>query len=206
MSALIALTGGIGAGKSVVASLLREHGATTIDADVVARECADDPDIQRGLSTLAPAAFTSAGQLSRAVLAELMFADTQLRRSVERLMHPWIRQRMAALGSAATAQGADVVVFEIPLLAETRTPQEAAVEFDGVISVEADEAVRLDRLRLRGMMVEDARARMAAQGTDEQRKALATWVVDNNADNQALAQRVSEIWADIHSRAKSSHP
>lgn len=200
MTAVIALTGGIGAGKSSVARLLREHGAVTIDADVVARECVADPDMQAALRALVPSAFDSAGDLDRSIMAAQMFSDSSARQAVEKIMHPWIRARMRQLAASAVDAGADVVVMEIPLLAETRTPAEAAAEFDAVISVEAQPDLRVQRLMKRGLTAEDAKARMTAQAPEAERRTLATWVIDNNGDESTLAQQAAAVWNSLRER------
>lgn len=206
MNALIALTGGIGSGKSTVASLLRNHGARTIDADDIARECLTDPAILDSLRAVAPDGFNPDGTLDRARFADRIFADADVRRSIESIMHPWIRQRMTQLSHEADVDGFAVVVQEIPLLIENRSPAEIAADFDGVICVEADESVRLQRLIKRGMNEDDARARMAAQASPAARGHVATWVVDNNddVDTGQLAERVAEVWFSITQKLQES--
>ena len=200
MTAVIALTGGIGAGKSSVARLLREHGATIIDADAVARECADDNDTRTALRAIVPLAFDAAGALNRKAMAAQVFGDAGVRQAVEQVMHPWIRDRMRQLASSFIDDGAQVVVMEIPLLAETRTKSEATAEFDAVLSVEAQPDVRLQRLMTRGLAAEDARARMAAQASDDARRSLATWVIHNDGNETELAQQVAAVWKALNER------
>ena len=197
MRALIALTGGIGAGKSLVARFLRDHGAVTIDADEVARDCVLDPDVHASLRTLIPGAFAASGELDRGAMAQAVFADAELRQQVERLMHPWIRSRMRQLAEQAWADGATVVVLEIPLLVESRAAHEIAAEFDGVITVESPESTRLVRLHARGLAESEARARMAAQATTEQRCEIASWVIENDGDQSQLQHQVAEVWQAI---------
>ncbi len=190
---IVGLTGGIGAGKSAVAARLAEHGALVVDADVVAREV-----VAPGTEGLAAvvAAFGSGvladdGSLDRQRLGALIFADDEARARLNAIVHPLVSQRSAEL--AADAPDEAVVVHDVPLLVENAL----APAYDVVVVVLADENVRIQRLRdTRGMREEEARARMAAQTTDDQRRAVADAVLDNSGTLADLHRQVDDLWRD----------
>lgn len=190
---IVGLTGGIGAGKSAVAARLAEHGALVVDADVVAREV-----VAPGTEGLAAvvAAFGSGvlandGSLDRQRLGALIFADDEARARLNAIVHPLVSQRSAEL--AADAPDDAVVVHDVPLLVENAL----APAYDVVVVVLADENVRIQRLRdTRGMREDEARARMAAQTTDDQRRAVADAVLDNSETLADLHRQVDDLWRD----------
>lgn len=187
----VGLTGGIGAGKSAVARRLTELGAVVIDADALAREvvAAGTDGLAEVVRTFGTAVLTPDGRMDRAAVAQLVFGDPDKLRQLEAIIHPRVRARSAELVAAAPPDA--VVVHDIPLLAESRT----AAGFDLVLVVQADEAVRLDRLvRLRGMTEEAARARFAAQASDEQRRAVADVVIENSGTVEELQAAVDALW------------
>ncbi|OMH26730.1 dephospho-CoA kinase [Tersicoccus phoenicis] len=187
----VGLTGGIAAGKSVVAARLRELGAVLIDADVLAREVvAPGTD---GLAAVVDAfgsdVLTGDGDLDRGALGGLVFGDDGARATLNGIVHPRVRAE-AARRIAAAPRGA-VIVQDIPLLVETG--QEDA--FHLVVVVQAAEDDRIRRMvEQRGMSAEDARSRIAAQATDEQREAAADVVLANSGKVGALQRRVDELW------------
>ncbi len=190
---LVGLTGGIGAGKSVVARRLAELGAVVIDSDRLAREV-----VAPGTEGLAEvvAAFGSGvvgsdGALDRAALARIVFADPSARERLEKIIHPRVRARTAQL--AAAAPPGSVVVNDVPLLVESGI----AGMFDIVIVVLASEATRVRRLvEDRGMSEDEARERIAAQATDEQRHAVADVVLDNDGTVAELIEAVDRVWRE----------
>jgi len=190
---IVGLTGGIGAGKSAVAARLAEHGALVVDADVVAREV-----VAPGTEGLAAvvAAFGSGvladdGSLDRQRLGALIFADDEARARLNAIVHPLVSQRSAEL--AADAPHEAVVVHDVTLLVENAL----APAYDVVVVVLADENVRIQRLRdTRGMREDEARARMAAQTTDDQRRAVADAVLDNSGTLADLHRQVDDLWRD----------
>jgi dephospho-CoA kinase len=193
---MIGLTGGIGAGKSAVAARLAAHGAVIVDSDRLAREAVEkgSPGLEKvveafGLEVLGPD-----GSLDRAALARRVFNDDAARKRLESIIHPYVRERTAAIVAAAPP-GA-IVVNDVPLLVEAGL----AAAYEKVIVVLADVATRVDRLvRLRGMPEEDARARIAAQATDEQRRAVADIVIENNGRPEELDAAVAAAWASLSS-------
>jgi dephospho-CoA kinase len=187
----IGLTGGIGAGKSAVARRLAELGAVVVDADALAREvvAAGTDGLAEVVRTFGTGVLTPDGGMDRAAVAQLVFGNPDKLRQLEAIIHPLVLARSMELVAAAPPDA--VVVHDIPLLAESRT----AAGFDLVLVVQADEAVRLDRLvRLRGMTEEAARARFAAQATDEQRRAVADVVIENNGTVEELRAVVDALW------------
>lgn len=190
---LIGLTGGIGSGKSAVATRLAELGAVVIDADAIAREV-----VERGTDGLAevvaefgPDVLTATGELDRPALGRLVFGDAQRRQALERIIHPRVRSRSAEILAAAPDDA--IVVNDIALLVETGQ----AKNFPLVIVVLAAEDVRVARLvRDRGMTEEDARARIAAQATDEQRREVADIVIVNDGTLDELRVAVDAAWWD----------
>ena len=186
----VGLTGGVGSGKSTVAGLLAEHGAVVIDADAIAREVVapGTPGLAAVLARFGDAVRAPDGSLDRAALAAIVFNDEAARLDLNAIVHPLIGARTAESMAAAPADA--IVVHDIPLLVEGNL----AAGFDVVVVVEADPALRLHRLELRGLPEADARARMAAQATDEQRRAVADEIVVNNGDLDALRREVDALW------------
>lgn len=214
----LGLTGGIGAGKSTVAAMLVELGAHLIDADQISRDLMrpGSPVLAQVVEAFGPEILTENGELDRPALARKVFGDDAARERLNGIVHPAVRREAQAQREAALAAGTDtagepagpdgtgtppaggergvVVVEDIPLLAETGQ----AERFDGVIVVEAAPEVRLERLvTARGMEREDAEARLRAQASDEQRREIATWVVDNSGDLEQTREQVRKIWAEL---------
>ena len=193
------LTGGLGSGKSTVAALLGEHGAVIIDADVIAREVvrAGTPGFAAVVARFGPGVVGPDGELDRAALARIVFADGAALDELNAIVHPLVGSRSAEL-AAAVPPGA-VVVHDIPLLAENGL----ADRFDTVVVVEADREIRLARLAERGLTRAEAEARMAAQATDEQRRAIADEIVRNDDDLDSLARQIDRLWDRLSGSARS---
>ena len=203
----VGLTGGIGSGKSEVSRRLAKHGAVLIDADVAAREVVvpGSPGLARIAGTFGEDVLRPDGSLNRERLGEVVFGDQELRAKLNEIVHPLVREWMqaaeqAAVRAAVHAPGlaGPVVVHDVPLLAESR----GRAGFDLVIVVDVPPEVQAERLvRLRGMPAEQARARMAAQASREQRLAVADIVIGNSGSLDDLDRRVAEVWADLERRA-----
>ncbi|WP_309052077.1 dephospho-CoA kinase [Streptomyces sp.] len=194
----VGLTGGIGAGKSEVSRLLVSYGAVLIDADRIAREVVEPgtPGLAAVVEAFGEGILTEDGTLDRPGLGSLVFADAERLATLNAIVHPLVRDRSAELEAAATA--GDVVVHDVPLLTENGL----APLFDLVVVVDASPETQLDRLvRLRGMAEQDARARMAAQATREQRRAIADLVIDNDGPLDALEPQVRDVWDELRRRA-----
>lgn len=190
MPARVGLTGGVASGKSTVSAILAELGAVVIDADLLAREVVapGSAGLAEVVAAFGPNVLTETGELDRPALGAIVFADESRRRELEAIIHPRVRARAAELESAAPPDS--LVVHDIPLLVETGR----AGEFDAVIVVDVPEQTQIDRMvTLRGMTEQDARARIAAQASREQRVAAATYVIDNSGSLEDLRARVAEI-------------
>lgn len=190
----VGLTGGIGAGKSEVSRLLVACGAVLIDADRIAREVVapGTPGLAAVAEAFGEEVLTEDGSLDRPKLGSVVFADPQKLAVLNGIVHPLVGARSRELESAAAEDS--VVVHDVPLLTENGL----ARLYDLVIVVDASPETQLDRLvRLRGMTEADARARMAAQATREQRLEIADVVIDNDVPLADLERRVREVWADL---------
>ncbi|MFF9333270.1 dephospho-CoA kinase [Streptomyces albogriseolus] len=199
----VGLTGGIGAGKSEVSRLLVERGAVLIDADRIAREVVEPgtPGLAAVVEAFGEEILAKDGSLDRPRLGALVFSDPEKLATLNSIVHPLVGARSRELEEAAPEDA--VVVHDVPLLTENGL----APLYDVVIVVDASPGTQLDRLvRLRGMSEEDARARMAAQATREQRRAVADIVIDNDVPLDALERRVEEVWADLVRRARDPRP
>jgi dephospho-CoA kinase len=188
----IGLTGGIGSGKSTVSSLLAARGAVVVDADVIAREVVEPGT--PGLAAVAEAFGTGVladdGSLDRPALAAVVFADPDARSRLDAIVHPLVRARSVELMTGLAPDA--VVVNDVPLLVETGQ----AGSYDLVLVVEADAEKRVARLVQRGLTASDARARMAAQATDDERRAVADVVLDNSGTPAELEAQVDRFWAE----------
>ena len=199
----VGLTGGIGAGKSEVSRLLVECGAVLIDADRIAREVVEPgtPGHAAVVEAFGEDILAEDGSLDRPRLGALVFNDPEKLATLNSIVHPLVGARSRELEESAPEDA--VVVHDVPLLTENGL----APLYDVVIVVDASPETQLDRLvRLRGMSEEDARARMAAQATREQRRAIADIVIDNDVPLDELERRVKEVWADLVRRARERRP
>ncbi|MFC1403753.1 MULTISPECIES: dephospho-CoA kinase [Streptacidiphilus] len=197
----VGLTGGIGAGKSEVSRLLASYGAVLVDADLIAREVVapGTPGLARVVAEFGPEVLLPDGALDRPKLGSIVFADPARLAALNAIVHPLVRDRSAELERRAGP--GDVLVNDVPLLAENGL----AKVFDLVVVVDVAEGTRLDRLvRLRGMPEKEARARMAAQSSREDRLAIADLVIDNDGPLEALEPQVREVWAELRRRAQRS--
>ncbi|WP_330350121.1 dephospho-CoA kinase [Streptomyces sp. NBC_00582] len=197
----VGLTGGIGAGKSEVSRLLVERGAVLIDADRIAREVVapGTPGLAAVVDAFGEEVLTADGALDRPRLGSIVFADPEKLAALNAIVHPLVGARSRELESAAPEDA--VVVHDVPLLTENGL----APLYDLVIVVDAAPETQLDRLvRLRGMTEQDARARMAAQATREQRRAIADVLIDNDVPLAELERRVKDVWAELTRRARRS--
>ncbi len=186
---LIALTGGIGSGKSTVARRWVELGATEIDADVLAREVVAPGSIglQRVAEAFGAEALAADGSLDRAALAKVAFSSSENRIKLEGILHPLIQD--LALERVSELSG--IVVYTIPLFVESNSK----LRFDKVVAISCDEKVRVQRLIAnRGMTEAEALSRIAAQATDAQREAIADLVIDSNCTLQELQNRADAVF------------
>jgi dephospho-CoA kinase len=195
---LVGLTGGIGAGKSTVAELLAARGAVIVDADQVARAVVEpgQPALKKLVERFGESILDPDGRLERGALAKLVFGDDEARRDLEAITHPAINDEFSRRVVEAPSDA--VVVLDVPLLAESEQARKRP--YQTVIVVEAPRDVRLERLEARGVDRADAEARMAAQAGDEERRKIATNVVDNAGDRADLDRQIDQVWADLQRR------
>jgi dephospho-CoA kinase len=201
----VGLTGGIGSGKSEVSRRLAAHGAVIIDADVAAREVVapGTPGLAQVAAAFGPEVLGADGALDRERLGAMVFRDPALRAKLNAIVHPlvleWMTAAERAAAEAAAATGRDlIVVHDVPLLAESGR----ADGYDLVVVVDVPPELQVERLvSERGMTPDQARARMAAQSSRDQRLGLADLVIDNSGSLQDLDRRVADVWADLQRRA-----
>jgi dephospho-CoA kinase len=195
----VGLTGGIGSGKSQVSRMLASHGAVVVDADQLARDVVapGSEGLAAVVHAFGPAVLDRAGALDRPALAQLVFGDQVALRRLEAIVHPLVGQRADEL-IAAAAPGS-VVVYDVPLLVEKGLEP----GYDVVVVVDAAEGTRLERLAVRGMAEADARARMAAQASGEDRLAAADLVIRNDGTLTDLETEVAALWNDLLRRVSA---
>ena len=194
---IVALTGGIGAGKSLVAQYFSELGARVVDADQLSRLAIergsvgfDEVLIRFGETILRD------GDVDRKALAEIVFSDPTARADLEAIIHPRVRELFNEV--VADLSPDEILIYEIPLLVEVK----ARADFDFVITVEADMEIRKERLRKRGMFISEIERRIAAQATREEREHLADQIITNDGDDDALLRQVENLWEDLQRQAK----
>jgi dephospho-CoA kinase len=193
----VGLTGGIGSGKSTVSRLLAEHGAVVIDADLLAREVvgAGTDGLDEIVQAFGPEVLTPEGDLDRAAMGRRVFADPVARALLEQVIHPRVRSRAAEIEAGAPSDA--VVVHDIPLLVETGQ----GAGFDVVVVVDAPVDVQVARLTAdRRLSEQEARARVAAQATRDERLAVADQVVANDSTLAELRTRVERLWTQLSRR------
>ena len=191
---LVGLTGGIGSGKSTVSRMLVERGAILVDADAIVHELqhAGSPLLDDSRARFGVGVIRSDGELDRAKLAAIAFADADALADLNAIVHPAVREEMAHRIDAERDSDR-VVVLDVPLL-DVRPEGELAA----VVVVDVPVEVAIERLvDQRGMNEADARARIAAQASREERRAVATHVVDNTGDLAALEAAVDNLWAAL---------
>jgi dephospho-CoA kinase len=190
----VGLTGGIASGKSTVSAILRELGAVVIDADVLAREVVakGTPGLDAVVEEFGTELLTPDGELDRAAMGALVFNDESARKRLEAIVHPLVLERIVDLETHAPDES--VVVHDIPLLAESGR----ADTFDAVVVVDVPEDVQVERMmRDREWTEVDARARIAAQASPEDRRAIATYLVENTGSREDLRRQVEKIYSDL---------
>lgn len=186
--------------KSEVSRLLAGYGAVVVDADRIAREVVEPgtPGLAAVVEAFGTSVLTPDGALDRPKLGAVVFTDPERLRTLNAIVHPLVGARSAELERAAGPDA--IVVHDVPLLAENGL----APLYDLVVVVDAAPGTQLARLTaLRGMTEEEARARMAAQATREQRLAVATLVIDNDGPLEALEPQVRAVWKELTARAAS---
>ena len=198
----VGLTGNIASGKSTVSTMLAAHGATVIDADLLARQA-----VEPGTAGLAAiedyfgaGVFNADGTLNRAALRQVVFNDPVRRDALNQIVHPAVAALRDAELERARVRGDSIVISDIPLLFETGLEH----SFDAVVFVDAPEEVRLARLTgPRALPERDARAMMSAQWPAAEKRSRSTFVVENDSTVEALQQRVDALWDSLRQLANS---
>jgi dephospho-CoA kinase len=191
---LIGVTGGIATGKSTVDRMLADHGAIVIDADELAREAVSpgEPTLDEVATRFGRDVIRPDDTLDRGRVGEIVFADAEARRDLERITHPRIIELMQERIAAALAGPAQLVAVDVPLLFESAREG----MFEGVLLVYAPRDVQLRRLRERNGLDEDAALqRLAAQLPIDEKRDRATWIIDNSHGVDATARAVDLWWA-----------
>jgi dephospho-CoA kinase len=187
----VAVTGGIGSGKSLVGEIFRELGAIVYDSDGLARLVVERGS--EGFNQIV-ARFGDQvlkdGQLDRAALAQIVFRDPLALKDLESIIHPKVRALWDDI--IKNAPKGSVVVNEIPLLVESGGKD----RFDYIITVESKEDIRIKRLAERGLEESEARKRIAAQASDQERRAISHSVIENNGSREELIAQVERIWQE----------
>ena len=196
---LVGLTGGIASGKSYVASLLTEFGASTIDADQVAREVVvpGSPGLVQVVGVFGYEILLSSGELDRAKLGAIVFADPKKRLELEEILHPLIKARTTQL---IGEQASEIVVYAVPLLVEANVDY----PFDAIITVEAGVENQVSRLmQSRSMAESDARARIEAQTSASDRESRANFVIDSSGTKDQTKRQVDLVWQKLIESARA---
>ncbi len=189
---IVALTGGIGSGKTTVGDIFSELGAVVIDSDQLARAV-----LERGSKgfDLVLAKFGDVilknGELDRSLLATLVFNDSQKRSELESITHPLIRQSFAEIIASLPREA--IVINQIPLLFESK----GAYKFDHIITISAPEELRTERLKSRGLGLSDIKKRMEAQASDVERESISNSIIRNDKDELHLRNQVESIWLEL---------
>jgi dephospho-CoA kinase len=189
---IVALTGGIGSGKTTVGDIFSELGAVVIDSDQLARAV-----LERGskgfdlvLAKFGDAILTN-GELDRSLLATLVFNDSQKRSELESITHPLIRQRFAEIISSLPRES--IVINQISLLFESK----GAYKFDHIITISAPEELRIERLKNRGLGFSDIKKRIEAQASDLERESISNSIIQNDKDELHLRNQVESTWLEL---------
>ncbi|HVW79632.1 MAG TPA: dephospho-CoA kinase [Mycobacteriales bacterium] len=197
----VGLTGGIGAGKSEVTKRFAALGAKVIDADAIAREVVEPgtPGLAAVIEEFGEGVRAADGSLDREAVAAIVFGDDDARARLNAIVHPLIGERVFAKLAEYEAEDPDgILINDVPLIAEAGV----AERYEVIVVVDAPVEVQLDRLvRLRGMTPEAARARIDVQASREERLALATHVIVNDGDLDALQRQVEQVWQDLLARS-----
>ena len=197
----VALTGNVASGKSSVARLFRDWGATVLDADAIVHELQrpGTPVFQAIARRFGADVIGPDGSLDRSRLGRRVFADPQERRALEAIVHPAVAAERERQMQQARRRGDAIVISDIPLLFEVMDPG----AFDAVVLVDAPAAVRLERLMARnGLDRESARAMIAAQQPAEAKRARSSHVIDNDGDFDLLERRAEAVWRDLERLAR----
>ena len=189
---IVALTGGIGSGKSTVGQMFAQSGAIVIDSDQLARDVLERGSI--GFNEVVAKfgdEILKNGEIDRQLLASIVFKDPKKRSELEQVTHPLIRKAFAEV--VARSANNSIIINQIPLLVESNHDY----KFDHVITISANESIRTQRLLKRGLTTNQIRQRMQAQATDQMRESISDSVIVNESDEQNLLDQVEIIWEQL---------
>ena len=189
---IVALTGGIGSGKSTVGQMFAQLGAIVIDSDQLARDALERGSI--GFDEVVAKfgdEILKIGEIDRQLLASIVFKDPKKRSELEQVTHPLIRKAFAEV--VARSANNSIIINQIPLLVESNHDY----KFDHVITISANESIRTQRLLKRGLTADQIRQRMQAQATDQMRESISDSVIVNESDEQNLLDQVEIIWEQL---------
>lgn len=194
---VVGLTGGIGAGKSLVAQNFSELGATVVDADQLARIAIEKGSVgfDEVISRFGDSILLN-GDIDRKALAQIVFSDEAARKDLENIIHPRVKELFKRAVDALDA--GEILIYEIPLLVET----DAQDNFDFIVTVEADLELRKKRLQARGMAPSEIERRISAQASEDSRTSIADAVIRNDGDEDQLLRAVENLWEDLVRRSK----
>jgi dephospho-CoA kinase len=195
---VVALTGGIGSGKSTVAQIFQDLGAIVIDSDQLAREVVErgSTGFDQIVAAFGDQVLTN-GDLNRSALAELVFREPEKRKLLEEITHPLIRKAFAKI--VESGKDESIIINQIPLLVESNNNY----KFDHVITVSASEEIRTERLLKRGMNMAQIRQRIQAQSTDAQRENISDSIIRNDKSHAELISEVERVWELLQIKNKS---
>jgi dephospho-CoA kinase len=196
----VALTGNIAAGKTAVADLFRQWGATVLDADEIVREVQTpgSPVLERIADRFGPSVLRADGSLDRPALRRVVLSDSDALAALNRIVHPAVQVRRTERMAEAAARGDRLVVSDIPLLFEAANPN----EFDVIVLVDAPEALRLERImEHRGLDRSEALKMIRAQMPAEQKRARSDFVIVNDGDRASLERAAAAVWRALSARA-----
>jgi len=197
---IVGLRGGIASGRTTVSAMLRKLGAHVIDADALAREVVEPGTLAlKEIGQRFPGTVDAAGRLDRNALGERVFNDESELAALNAIVHPRVREAFAAKVRALADQGVDLVIFDVPLLIETKLDQQDQ-QVEGVILVTAKPDVQLARLLARsGLTREQALARIRSQIPLSEKEKQANWLIDNSGDIESTRKQVNAVWNSIRS-------
>jgi dephospho-CoA kinase len=194
----IALTGGIGSGKTAVGEILANFGAIVIDSDQLARQVVErgTPGFDQIVAQFGDEILKN-GDLDRAALASLIFTDPNKRLELEQITHPLIRQEFAKIIKSLPEDA--IVVNQIPLLVESKHDY----KFDYIVTVSTSEEIRVARLLKRGLNKDQITKRIQAQATDSEREVIADLIIKNEKSHEELFTQVEKLWELLQSKNKA---
>jgi dephospho-CoA kinase len=195
----VALTGGIGSGKSEAGNIFKSLGAIVVDSDQLSRDVIErgTPGFDEVIENFGDEILTE-GDIDRKKLGDIVFNNPEKRILLEKIIHPRVRE---AFNSAVAAAGENsIIINQIPLLVET----DGGKNFDSVITISTPATLRRERLIKRGLKGLEVDKRMAAQVSDAEREAISEFVIDNSGDEFELQSQVENIYRELKSRASSN--